>query len=111
MLADDRDELTTALSTLASALADIQAFIRDNRLAIKSNVDKLARTTQQLVDNRESVAEALDIAPLAVTNAVQAFDPSTQSLQGRGLLLEYMGDDASGLPVPITDGMTLDGGR
>jgi phospholipid/cholesterol/gamma-HCH transport system substrate-binding protein len=107
-LASDRDELTTALATLADALADIQTFIRDNRQAIKSNVDKLARTTQQLVDNRDSVAEALDIAPLAVTNVWQSYDPRTGTLRGRGLLLEYV--DWPGLPVPVTDGMALDGG-
>jgi virulence factor Mce-like protein len=109
-LSADRDELSTALRTLASALADIQAFIRDNRTAIKSNVDKLARTTQQLVDNRASVAEALDLAPLAVTNVLQAFDPASGSLQGRGLLLEYAAaPDAPALPVPITDGVPLNG--
>lgn len=106
ILAADRDELTDALSTLASALADIQGFIRDNRLAIKSNVDKLAQTTQLLVDNRASVAEALDVAPIAVTNALQAFDPASGSLQGRGLILEYF----PGMPVPITDGAALEEG-
>ncbi|HEX6355218.1 MCE family protein [Actinophytocola sp.] len=106
-LAADRDELTTALATLATALADIQAFIKDNRLAIKSNVDKLAQTTQLLVDNRASLAEALDVAPLAVTNVLQAFDPESGTLQGRGLLLEYM--DWPGVPTPITDGTA--GGR
>lgn len=108
-LAADRDELTTALATLADALADIQAFIKDNRLSIKSNVDKLARTTQQLVDNRASLAEALDIAPLAATNVVQAFDPKTGTLMGRGLLLEYFGDTGPALPLPITDGVPLGG--
>jgi phospholipid/cholesterol/gamma-HCH transport system substrate-binding protein len=100
-LAADRDELTTALATLARALGDIQGFIKDNRLAIKSNVDKLAATTQLLVDNRASVAEALDVAPTAVTNAYQAFDPATGSLQGRGLILEHL------FPVPITGGTEL----
>jgi virulence factor Mce-like protein len=100
-LADDRDELSTALRTLAGALADIQDFIRDNRAAIKSNVDKLARTTQLLVDNRASVAEALDVAPLAVTNVVSAFDPESATLQGRANLLEYL-DDMPPLPVPMT---------
>ncbi len=47
-------------------------------------MDKLARTTQLLVDNRASVAEALDVAPLAVTNVVKAFDPESGTLQGRG---------------------------
>jgi virulence factor Mce-like protein len=110
-LAADRDELTTALATLATALADIQAFIKDNRLAIKSNVDKLARTTQLLVDNRASLAEALDVAPLAVTNVLNTFDPESGTLQGRGLLLEYMVDSGPALPLPITDGVPVDGER
>ena len=111
-LAADRDDLTTALSTLAEALADIQGFIRDNRTAIKSNVDKLARTTQLLVDNRASLAETLDVAPLATANALQAFDPASGTLQGRGLLLEYFAGDPSApvLPVPFTDGVPLTGG-
>ena len=111
-LAADRDELSTALGTLASALADIQAFIRDNRTAIKSNVDKLARTTQQLVDNRASIAEALDVAPIAVTNVLNAFDPATGTLQGRGLLLEYLAaPEAPAVPLPFTDGVPLEGPR
>ena len=109
-LASDREELTTALATLGDALADIQAFIRDNRQAIKSNVDKLAQTTQQLVDNRASVAEALDLAPLAATNLTQAWDPQSRTLQGRGLLLEYVDGAGLALPLPITDGVPLDGG-
>lgn len=109
-LAADRDELGTALATLADALADIQDFIKDNRLAIKSNVDKLARTTQLLVDNRVSLSEALDVAPLAATNVVNTYDPESQTLQGRGLLLEYFADAPLALPVPITDGVPLDGG-
>ncbi len=53
-------------------------------------MDKLARTTQLLVNRRASVAEALDVAPLAVTNVVNAFDPASQTLQGRTNLLEYL---------------------
>lgn len=109
-LADDRGELGTALATLAGALADIQSFIKDNRLAIKSNVDKLARTTQLLVDNRASLAEALDVAPLAATNVLQTYDPASGTLQGRGLLLEFFAGTPVPLPVPITDGVPLDGG-
>jgi phospholipid/cholesterol/gamma-HCH transport system substrate-binding protein len=106
MLADDREELSTALATLAGALADIQAFIKENRIAIKSNVDKLAETTQLLVDNRASLGEALDIAPIAVTNVLQGYDPDSRWLLGRGLLLEYYP-----LPLPITGAVPLEGGR
>jgi phospholipid/cholesterol/gamma-HCH transport system substrate-binding protein len=108
-LAADRDELSTALRTLAGALGDIQGFLRDNRAAIKSNVDKLAATTRLLVRNRASVAEALDVAPLAATNVVNAFDPESQTLQGRAILLEYL-KNAPPQPVPLT-GATFGGGR
>jgi phospholipid/cholesterol/gamma-HCH transport system substrate-binding protein len=108
-LAADRDELSDALRTLAGALAGIQGFIKDNRAAIKSNVDKLARTTQVLADRRASVAEALDVAPLAVTNVVNAFDPGSQTLQGRTNLLEFMKDPPP-TPVPFTRVIT-GGGR
>jgi phospholipid/cholesterol/gamma-HCH transport system substrate-binding protein len=101
-LASDRDELSGALRTLGGALADIQGFINDNRAAIKSNVDKLAQTTQLLADQRASLAEALDVAPLAVTNLLNAFDPVSGTLQGRSNLLEYF-------PLPIA-GTAFTGG-
>ncbi|GAB3437108.1 MCE family protein [Actinophytocola sediminis] len=103
-LAADRGELSTALDTLGTALADIQVFIRDNRAAIKSNVDKLAKTTQQLVNNREAVAETLDVIPLAVTNVYQAFDQESGSLQGRSVLLDYLYPGAPPMPMPVTGG-------
>lgn len=103
-LAADRDELSGALNTLGTALADIQAFIRDNRAAIKSNVDKLARTTQQLVNHRATVAEALDVIPLAVSNVYEAFDPASESLQGRTLMLDYPQPDDAPMPLPVTGG-------
>lgn len=103
-LAADKDELAEALRTLGSALGEIQAFIRDNRTLLKSNVDKLAEITQVLVDRRASLAEALDVAPLAATNVLNAFDPASGTLQGRVILREYLPDSAtepSGLGAPL----------
>ena len=94
-LSANRDELATALRSLGSALADIQGFIKDNRALIKSNVDKLAVTTQTLADQRASLAEYLDTAPLAATNLIQTVDPATGALQSRTDLLDY-------LPLPVT---------
>jgi virulence factor Mce-like protein len=103
-LSADRDELSGALRTLGAALGDIQAFIRENRAAIKSNVDKLAQTTQLLVDRRASLSEALDVAPLAVSNVLNAFDPASATLQGRADLLEY-------LPLPVAGQVYTGGSR
>ncbi len=96
-LAANKGDLAKALNSLGGALADIQAFIRDNRAAIKSNVDNLAVTTQTLVDQRKSLAETLDVAPLAVSNVLNAVDPKTGRLLGRGDLLDYFYP-----PVPLS---------
>lgn len=103
-LAANSGELAHALDSLGQALGDVQAFIRDNRGAIKSNVDNLVTTTRTLVEQRQSLADTLDGAPLAVTNVLNAIDPATGRLMGRSNLDYY-------LPLPVTgDVYTTEGG-
>ncbi|WP_092528291.1 MCE family protein [Amycolatopsis arida] len=99
-LAADREELAAALDTLGRALGEVQAFVRDHRELIRSNVDKLAGTTQALVDQRGSLAEALDTIPLAGSNVLNAFDPESRTLQGR-TLIDYFMDPDEACPVPL----------
>jgi phospholipid/cholesterol/gamma-HCH transport system substrate-binding protein len=87
-LADDRANLGSALRDLATALSDVQRFIDENRARLKSNVGKLASITQTLVNQRRSLAEALDVVPLALDNVLNAYDPVHQTLTGRGDLNE-----------------------
>ncbi|MCP2334832.1 MCE family protein [Actinomadura rupiterrae] len=87
-LADDRQDLAGALRGLAQALAEVKGFITDNRDALKRNVDKLANITQVLMDQRASLAEVLDNAPVLTQNALNAYDPDTRTLMSRGNLLE-----------------------
>jgi virulence factor Mce-like protein len=87
-LADDRDELGTALSSLGVALTDVQAFIANNKDLISSNVDKLTGITQALVDQRAAIAEILDVAPLAMSNFLNTYDAASASFAIRGNLNE-----------------------
>ncbi|GAA0583511.1 MCE family protein [Actinomadura livida] len=87
-LAADRDELGAALESLARALGEVKAFIAEHREALKVNVDQLTRITKVLVEQRASLAEILDTAPLVAQNALNAYDPKTRSLVARGNLLE-----------------------
>jgi phospholipid/cholesterol/gamma-HCH transport system substrate-binding protein len=88
-LADDRQELSGALSELATALGQIKTFIGSNRRLLVANVNKLASITSLLVEERSSLAEALDVAPLAADNVVSAYNTTTHTLDGRGDLLEF----------------------
>jgi phospholipid/cholesterol/gamma-HCH transport system substrate-binding protein len=87
-LAADRQDLGAALNQLATALGQVQTFVADNRALIKSNVTKLASITHILVRERASLAETLDVAPLAVDNVVNAYNATTHTLDGRGDLNE-----------------------
>jgi virulence factor Mce-like protein len=104
-LADDRQNLGAALQQLSTALEAVRRFIHGNRALLKSNVTKLASITQTLVDQRASLAEALDSVPLAADNVLNAFDPVHETLDGRGDLNEL----SMGGPLVTTTQTT--GGR
>ncbi|HEY2442789.1 MAG TPA: MCE family protein [Streptosporangiaceae bacterium] len=87
-LAGDRQDLAGALNELSTALGQVKGFIENNRSLIKSNVSRLAAITQVLVNERASLAEAVDDAPLAVDNVLNAYNPVAHTLNGRGDLRE-----------------------
>lgn len=87
-LAEDRDDLGVALSSLATALTQVQGFIGENQDLITSNVDKLTGVTQALVDQRAALAEILDVAPLAMSDFLATYDAASASFAIRGNLNE-----------------------
>jgi phospholipid/cholesterol/gamma-HCH transport system substrate-binding protein len=87
-LSGDRNELSGALSELATALGQVKGFIADNRGLLTSNVTKLASITKILVNERKSLAQAIDVLPLAADNVIGAYDPKAHTLDGRGDLRE-----------------------
>jgi phospholipid/cholesterol/gamma-HCH transport system substrate-binding protein len=121
-LSGDRQQLAAAVSTLATALDQVQQFIASNRSLLTSNVNKLASITDILSSERASLAEALDTAPLAADNVLNAYDATTKTLDGRADLNEFSmtsagttagesadansgasGGPAGSVPVPATD--------
>lgn len=87
-LAADRQNLSAAISELAVALNQIKSFIGGNRSLLVANISKLAAITSLLSQERASLAEALDDAPLAADNLVNAYDAAHHTLDGRGDLNE-----------------------
>jgi phospholipid/cholesterol/gamma-HCH transport system substrate-binding protein len=99
-LATDRADLGAALSQLATALQAVQQFIQDNRSRLESNVDKLAAVSQVLAKERASLDEALKVAPLALGNVLNAYDPAAKSLSGRTNIREFDPGQQPVLPLP-----------
>ena len=82
-LAGQRGQLAAAVSQLGTALGQVQGFIQNNRGMIKSNVDNLRQVTQVLVNERASLAEVLDEAPLALDDVVNSYNAASGSLDAR----------------------------
>jgi phospholipid/cholesterol/gamma-HCH transport system substrate-binding protein len=102
-LSGQRQQLSAAISTLATALSQVQQFIASNRGLLTSNVNKLASITDILSTERASLAEALDTAPLAADNLLNAYDSTTGTLDGRADINEFSmtsaGTTAAGDPA------------
>jgi ABC-type transporter Mla subunit MlaD len=93
-LAEDKQNLGAALSQLSTALGQVKTFIQDNRERLKTSIAQLVPITQTLVDQRASLAELLDTAPLAADNLLNAYDAQTGTLDGRADINELsMGGD------------------
>ncbi|MFW6775914.1 MCE family protein [Nocardioides sp. CPCC 205120] len=87
-LAEDRDDLAGAIDQLGSALAVLDDFIDENRDDLRTSVDNLVGPTQTLVNQRASLEELLRMAPLTLQNFLQAYNPETGRIEGRGNLNE-----------------------
>lgn len=88
VLARDRESFALALHDLSQALETVRRFILEHRASLTADVRKLAVITQVLQTERDSLAAAVRAAPLAVSNLVNAYDPATGTLTGRGDLNE-----------------------
>ncbi|TQM15448.1 MCE family protein [Pseudonocardia kunmingensis] len=94
-LAAERGDLATAVRELSIALGEVAEFVRDNRELVGSNVDRLTDVTAVLVDQRNALAEILDVAPAALGNLALAYNGASGTLDTRANINELT------LPVPV----------
>ncbi len=87
-VAEQRSDLQGALGELSFALADVARVVRDNQDVIRRNADRLATLSQITNDQRDDVTEILKVAPLALSNLINAYDPESGSLSMRANIPE-----------------------
>ncbi|GAB2487644.1 Mce/MlaD family protein [Jatrophihabitans fulvus] len=101
-LADDRQSFALAIRELGTALGLVQRFVRDNRAALSTNVDRLAGVARALGEQRTSLAKALRSAPVLVQNFLAAYDGDGNLLRGRANLNELTVWARGGAAAPST---------
>lgn len=72
----NRDDIGAALDTLGTVLVDVERFVRDNRANIDTTVDRAAAVTETLASQRDGIAQILHVAPTALSNLQNIYQPA-----------------------------------
>lgn len=88
-LDNSRSELDAALTNLSSVVGEIKTFIADNRDRTSEQVQRLTNVTQTLVDHRKDLEQILHVAPHALANTTNMFDPQLGSGTGSFVLSNF----------------------
>jgi virulence factor Mce-like protein len=89
VLADSRTDLDTAMSELAVAVGEIQRFVAGTRDKTSEQVQRIASTTQVLVDNRMVLENILHVAPTAFSNGYNILHPNLPGAMGSFVLTNF----------------------
>lgn len=82
VLDDNKSDLDAALTDLSSAVGEVQRFIAGSRDATAEQLRRLNDVTQTVVDNKMELKNGLHIAPNALANLYNAYDPDVGSIRG-----------------------------
>jgi len=79
----ERTDLATAIKTLASALAEVDSFVKENASNLTANIANLKTVTGVLVKEKAALREFLDTAPTALSNLQLAYNSKSGTLDTR----------------------------
>ncbi len=82
-LADERFELQRALNAVSRAVGTVKVFVRDNREALVTDLEKLTRVMKTINSEKQSLDTVLQVGPLALGNLAVAFNNETGSIGSR----------------------------
>lgn len=75
VLDDSKSSLNAALTDLSSAVGDVQRFVAGSRDQAAEQVERLVDVTQNLVDHKTDLENVLHVAPNAVANQSNIYNP------------------------------------
>ena len=84
-----RSDLDGALTNLSVAIVDIQRFVAGSRNQTSEQLQRLTNVTTNLLDNKMEIENVLHIAPNALTNAYNIYNPSSGSAVGQFVLNNF----------------------
>lgn len=100
VLDDNRSNLDAALTDLSGAVGEVQRFIAGTREQTSEQIARLADLTQILVDNKMALQNVLHVAPNAIANAYNDYDPDVGNVRG-GVGLQNLSNPTNALCAQI----------
>jgi phospholipid/cholesterol/gamma-HCH transport system substrate-binding protein len=85
-LADERQSLGEALKNLSTALKDVADFVKANGDTLHADIVGLKSLTQVLAKQKDALNETFRVAPVALSNLVHAYNPTSGTLDTRSNL-------------------------
>jgi virulence factor Mce-like protein len=77
-----RSDLDAALHNVSDVIGEVQRFVRGTRDQTVEQIQRLNNVTQNLVDHRKDLEQVLHVAPTAIANQYNIFDPRTGGATG-----------------------------
>ncbi len=100
VLEGERDDLAGTLEALSKALVDVNGLVKDNRKALRGNVDNIASLAKLLAKHKEDLEEVAVNAPTALSNIALAYNSRSGTLDTRADIPEVISgtlDNPAGL--------------
>jgi phospholipid/cholesterol/gamma-HCH transport system substrate-binding protein len=89
VLNDAKSTLDTAISDLSVAVGEVRRFIAGSRNQTAEQIQRLANVTQNLVDHKIDLENILHVAPNALANQMNIYDPDSGAPAGAVVLNNF----------------------
>jgi phospholipid/cholesterol/gamma-HCH transport system substrate-binding protein len=89
VLDDSKSTLDAALTDLSTAVVDVQRFVAGTRDQTAEQVQRLANVTQNLVDHKTDLENVLHVAPNALANQSNIYNPDNGAPLGAFVLNNF----------------------
>ncbi|MFM9035324.1 MAG: MCE family protein [Mycobacterium sp.] len=89
VLDGSRSDLDAALTNLSSALSDVRRFVAGSRNQASEQVQRLGDVVKNLSDNQLALKNLLHVAPNAIGNSYNIYNPDIQSALGGFALANF----------------------
>ena len=82
LLSNDPNEVGKLLSDISAAISNVSSFVANNRETLGTTSAKLASVTTALSESLDDLKQTLHVAPTAIQNFVNIYQPAQGTLSG-----------------------------